>query len=83
MRVGCDADLQLRAIVGRFSLIRMQKYLVYSVAVTALLCTAAGRLPAQEMPGMPGMEAHHHHDEAATEKLGVVHFPVSCAASQQ
>jgi tetratricopeptide (TPR) repeat protein len=61
----------------------MQKYLVYSVAVTALLCTAAGRLPAQEMPGMPGMEAHHHHDEAATEKLGVVHFPVSCAASQQ
>ena len=32
---------------------------------------------------MPGMEAHHHHDEAGTEKLGTVHFPVSCAASQQ
>lgn len=32
---------------------------------------------------MPGMEAHHHHDEASTEHLGVVHFPVSCAASQQ
>jgi tetratricopeptide (TPR) repeat protein len=32
---------------------------------------------------MPGMSAHHHHDEAGTEKLGTVHFPVSCAASQQ
>ena len=32
---------------------------------------------------MPGMEAHHHHDMPNTEKLGTVHFPVSCAASQQ
>ena len=32
---------------------------------------------------MPGMEAHHHHDDANMEKLGTVHFPVSCAQSQQ
>lgn len=32
---------------------------------------------------MPGMEMHHHHDDASTERLGTVHFPVSCAASQQ
>jgi len=39
---------------------------------------------AQDMPGMPGME-HHHHDDAPTdtEKLGDVHFPVSCAATTQ
>jgi len=39
---------------------------------------------AQDMPGMPGM-GHHHHDDAPTdlEKLGDVHFPVSCAATTQ
>lgn len=33
---------------------------------------------------MPGME-HHHHEEAplSIEKLGQVHFPVSCAAKSQ
>jgi len=51
-----------------------------------LACLAAPlSLNAQEIPGMPGMESHHHHDDAPTnlEKLGAVHFPVSCAASQQ
>jgi tetratricopeptide (TPR) repeat protein len=61
----------------------MTKYILCSVAVAALFCVGAGRLAAQEMPGMPGMEAHHHQDEVSTEKLGTVHFPVSCAASQQ
>jgi len=52
----------------------------------------------QSMPGMPGMappdaghdavgpgQAHHHHEEdaASLEKLGEVHFPVSCAAKTQ
>jgi tetratricopeptide (TPR) repeat protein len=39
---------------------------------------------AQDMSGMPGME-HHHHDDAPTdlEKLGKVHFPVSCEAKTQ
>jgi len=34
---------------------------------------------------MPGMESHHHHDDAPAnlEKLGAVHFPVSCAAAVQ
>lgn len=35
---------------------------------------------------MPGMPAHHHHDDDAPanlEKLGAVHFPVSCAAAVQ
>jgi len=38
----------------------------------------------QQMPDMPGME-HHHHAEAQIdiEKLGQVHFPVSCAAKSQ
>jgi tetratricopeptide (TPR) repeat protein len=53
----------------------------------ALLACVVVSLPAiaQDMPGMPGMPAHHHHDDAPTnlEKLGAVHFPVSCAASQQ
>ena len=57
--------------------------MVCCVAVAALFCAGAGRLAAQEMPGMPGMEAHHHHDAASTEKLGTVHFPVSCATSEQ
>ena len=61
----------------------MNKHILCSAAVAALLCVGAGRLMAQEMPEMPGMEAHHHHDEASTEKLGTVHFPVSCAADQQ
>ncbi|SEG49980.1 hypothetical protein SAMN05421819_3265 [Bryocella elongata] len=33
---------------------------------------------------MPGMAHHHHKEEAVgAEKLGDVHFPVSCAAAQQ
>ncbi|HYK34386.1 hypothetical protein [Alloacidobacterium sp.] len=38
------------------------------------------------MPNMPGMSGeHHHHDDAPlnTEKLGKVHFLVSCAAKSQ
>jgi tetratricopeptide (TPR) repeat protein len=38
------------------------------------------------MSNMPGMSGeHHHHDDAPldTEKLGEVHFPVSCAAKSQ
>jgi tetratricopeptide (TPR) repeat protein len=62
---------------------RMTKHIVCSVAAAALFCVSAGRMAAQEMPAMPGMGAHHHHDDASTEKLGTVHFPVSCAASQQ
>jgi tetratricopeptide (TPR) repeat protein len=61
----------------------MTKQLLCSVAVATLFCVSAGRAAAQEMPGMPGMETHHHHDDASMEKLGTVHFPVSCDASQQ
>ena len=60
----------------------MKKHIIWSAAVAALFFAAGGQLAAQEMPGMPGM-SHHHHDDASTEKLGTVHFPVSCAASQQ
>ncbi len=58
----------------------------------SLFCFSAiyGALPlvvvAQSMPNMPGMSGgHHHHDDApaSTEKLGQVHFPVSCAAKSQ
>ncbi len=38
------------------------------------------------MPNMPGMSGeHHHHDDAPAnlEKLGQVHFPISCAAKSQ
>src|SRR5580658_1680476 len=54
----------------------------------ALLASLAApfALSAQDMPGMPGMPAHHHHDDDAPtnlEKLGAVHFPVSCAAAVQ
>jgi tetratricopeptide (TPR) repeat protein len=48
----------------------------------ALSLVAAG----QSMPNMPGMSGgHHHHDDApaSMEKLGQVHFPVSCAAKSQ
>ena len=45
------------------------------------------RLSAQSMPNMPGMSGgeYHHHDDAplSAEKLGQVHFPVSCAAKSQ
>jgi tetratricopeptide (TPR) repeat protein len=61
----------------------MTKHIVCSATAAALFCVGASRMVAQEMPGMPGMGAHHHHDEATTERLGTVHFPVSCAPSQQ
>jgi len=61
----------------------MKNHFVCTVAVAALLCVCPCALVAQQMPGMPGMPAHHHHDDASTEKLGTVHFPVSCEASQQ
>lgn len=57
---------------------------------TALLLTCLPFALAQQMPAMDqhdhtsmGLGQHHHHDEAPTEKLGSVHFPVSCAAAQQ
>jgi tetratricopeptide (TPR) repeat protein len=37
---------------------------------------------AQSASPMPGME-HHHHEEAGSEKLGLVSFPTSCAARSQ
>jgi tetratricopeptide (TPR) repeat protein len=59
-------------------------FLLVTLASAMVLPTPAQERPA--MPGMPGME-HHHHDDAPNpgefEKLGKVRFPVSCAASQQ
>lgn len=49
-------------------------------------CVISPRISAQSMPNMPGMSGeHHHHDDAplSTEKLGEVHFPVSCAAKSR
>jgi tetratricopeptide (TPR) repeat protein len=51
-------------------------------------CTFGAILPqlsAQSMPNMPGMSGGNHHDDAPAnlEKLGQVHFPVSCAAKSQ
>jgi len=51
-----------------------------------IFCVIPLQLSAQSMPNMPGMsEGHHHHDDAPAnlEKLGQVHFPVSCAAKSQ
>src|SRR5271154_657476 len=49
-------------------------------------CVIFPKINAQSMPNMPGMSGeHHHHDDAPAnlEKLGQVHFPVSCAAKSQ
>ena len=50
------------------------------------LLAAAALFPfacfAQDMPGMSGME-HHHHDAAEMGKLGEVHFPVSCMTTTE
>lgn len=44
----------------------------------------ASRAYAQSTTTMPGMEHHdHHHATDATEKLGQVSFPTSCAARSQ
>jgi tetratricopeptide (TPR) repeat protein len=53
------------------------------MAGAAMLLLTVG-VPAQEMPGMSG-EQHHHHEEATVgaEKLGMVHFPVSCQSAEQ
>src|SRR3984957_142182 len=51
-----------------------------------LVCAAmlACRTYAQSTPPMPGMEHHHHADApGASEKLGQVSFPTSCAARSQ
>ena len=37
----------------------------------------------QSMPAMPGMEHHHHEEAGAAERLGHVHFPVSCLPASQ
>ena len=54
------------------------------LSLLTVLAASTCLLFAQDMPGMPGME-HHHHDDAPTdlEKLGQVHFPVSCAAKTE
>jgi len=49
----------------------------------AVLTVAAGAQSKPEMPDMPGMEHHHMEEAVSTEKLGQVHFPVSCAAQSQ
>ena len=59
-----NPKLLLRAGTCRVRLVRMTKYIVCSVAVAALFCVGPSRMAAQEMPGMPGMGAHYHHDEA-------------------
>ena len=51
--------------------------------VCAVLPLAAGAQSKPEMPDMPGMEHHHMEESVSTEKLGLVHFPVSCAAQSQ
>ena len=52
--------------------------LAAALTVSPIVCIA------QDMPGMPGME-HHHHDDAPSdlEKLGQVHFPVSSTTKTQ
>ena len=43
-----------------------------------------GSALAQNGATTPGVQQHHHHDHAeATEKLGRVSFPISCAAGSQ
>ncbi len=57
-----------------------------SLLCFGVVCTVSPLAPAQSMPNMPGMSGeHHHHDDAPAnlEKLGQVHFPVSCAAKSQ
>lgn len=63
----------------------MHKYISGVAAAALISLGGAGRLAAQDMPAMPAMPGmeHHHHDEMTTEKLGTVHFPVSCSAAQQ
>ena len=48
---------------------------VCSLLVSAAVSVTAS---AQSLPGMDMQ--HHHHDDASAEKLGEVHFPVSCKA---
>jgi len=56
------------------------------VLLYCAFCVIFPKISAQSMPNMPGMSGeHHHHDDAPAnlEKLGQVHFPVSCAAKSQ
>src|SRR5579862_7451002 len=59
----------------------MVRLSLLSVALSLTCSATAPNLFAQDMPNMPGMEHHHHHDAAPEdlEKLGTVHFTVSCA----
>ena len=45
--------------------------------------TVAAGAQAKPEADMPGMEHHHMEEAVNTEKLGQVHFPVSCAAQSQ
>jgi tetratricopeptide (TPR) repeat protein len=60
---------------------------IFQMSVLAALAASPRLLLPQDMPGMAGMSGmeHHHHDDAPTdlEKLGQVHFPVSCEAKTQ
>lgn len=57
----------------------LRSYLLPAVLAFACSATAPGAF-AQAMPNMPGMEHSHHHEATPEdlEKLGTVHFPVSC-----
>ncbi len=66
----------------------MNRNLIYRISLcfSALCAVSTLTVAAQSMPNMPGMSGeHHHHDDApaSIEKLGQVHFPVSCAARSQ
>jgi len=54
----------------------------FALCVTAAFVVSPIVCIAQDMPGM---EHHHHHDDAPTdtEKLGDVHFPISCTPATQ
>jgi tetratricopeptide (TPR) repeat protein len=54
--------------------------MTFSRTLSALILSVAGLSAAAQMPGMDMQ--HHHHDDA-TETLGHVHFPISCAPASQ
>jgi tetratricopeptide (TPR) repeat protein len=62
--------------------------LLLAVAVTLgagfIRCAAAQSMPGMAAPDAGTRPAHHHHEEdaAGLEKLGEVHFPISCSAEQ-
>jgi len=61
----------------------MKKMAFVSLGLGVAFAFSAARGVAQDMPAMPGMEHHHHDDAENLEKLGQVHFPVSCSDKVQ